>query len=220
LSHELSAKLRASLRYGTAFKAPSFNQLYWPMYGNPDLQPEKSRSFEAGLNGRLANGLWSINLFDTEVTDLIALDPNWLPANINQAHLRGVEVVTSMRLGQWEARLNVTLQNPEQSGGVNDGKWLNRRAKQSARIDLDRSSGKWQMGGIIRAESQRYDDLANTVDLPGYALFDLRTAYPINSDWQLSARLENLFDKDYETAYGYSQPGRGLFVTLRYQPQK
>jgi vitamin B12 transporter len=94
---------------------------------------------------------------------------------------------------------------------------LNRRSGQSARIELDRSVGNWTSGGVIRAEGRRYEDLANLIEIPGYALIDFRTTYQIDRDWQLLARVENVLDKDYETAYLYSQPGRGVFVTLRYQ---
>ena len=218
--HALGGDLRATLSYGTAFKAPSFNQLYWPGFGNPNLMPEKSRSLDAGLSGKFAAGHWSVNVFEMHITDLIGFDTAFNPANIDSARLRGLEAATSLRLGDWDARLNLTLQNPEQSSGSNNGKLLNRRAEQSARLDLDRAFGAWRIGGTLRAEGRRYDNLANTTKLDGYGLVDLRAETRLSKDWQLQAKLENLFDKAYETATGYNQPGRGLYLTLRYQPGK
>jgi vitamin B12 transporter len=222
----LSDTLRARVSYGTAFKAPTFNQLYWPADplwgggGNSNLQPEKSRSLEAGLSGKFAAGHWSANVYETRVTDLIAYDTAFNLANIDSARVRGLEGVTSLHLGEWDARINLTLQNPEQRSGANSGKLLNRRAEQSLRLDLDRAIGAWNLGGTFRAEGRRYDDLANTVKLPGYGLVDLRAEYKLAKDWQIQAKLENLFDRDYETAYLYNQPGRGVYFTLRYQPGK
>ncbi|MDP2832026.1 MAG: TonB-dependent vitamin B12 receptor [Pseudomonadota bacterium] len=218
----LGAGMHASLSYGTAFKAPTFNQLYYPSsafyQSNPNLVPEKSRSFEAALSGRMTGGKWSLNAFETRIYDLIA---GFTPvSNISTARIQGLEAVASLQLGAWDTRMNVTLQNPEQTSGANTGKLLDRRAEQSLRLDLDRAFGTWNLGGTFRAEGRRYDNLANTTKLSGYGLVDLRAETRLSKDWQLQAKLENLFDKAYETAATYNQPGRGIYLTLRYQPGK
>lgn len=210
--------LRGTLSYGTAFKAPTFNQLYWPGFGNPNLQPEKSKSLEVGLSGRHAAGRWSLNLFETRITDLIGFDGATTPSNAN-ARIRGVEAVAGAQVAGWQTALNLTLQDPEnRSNNANHGKQLNRRAKEMLRIDLDRDVGAWNLGATLRAEGRRYDNLANTVKLGGYGLVDLRADYRVAKAWRLQAKLENLFDKAYETAFLYNQPGRGLYLTLRYHP--
>jgi vitamin B12 transporter len=218
----LGNDLRMTLSYGTAFKAPTFNQLYFPGFGNPNLKPERSASLEAGLSGKTVTGRWSVNAFETEVTDLIGFDPTFTPVNIDSARIRGVETTAAMRLARdWDARVNLTLQDPEnRSNGANNGKLLNRRSEQSLRLDLDRDFGPFRLGGTLRAEGRRFDDQANTVRLGGYAILDLRAEYALAKDWRLQAKVQNLFDKDYETAYLFNQPGRSLFVTLRYQPAK
>lgn len=217
----LADDLRVTLAYGTAFKAPTFNQLYYPGFGNPNLKPEHSRSLEAGLSGKAGAGHWSLNAFETRVTDLIGFDASFSPANIDSARIRGLEAISSLRLADWDTRLNLTLQDPEnRSNTANYGKVLNRRAEQSLRLDLDRDFGSYRMGTTLRAEGRRYDDLANTTKLAGYGLLDLRAEYRLTRDLRLQARIENLFDKDYETVSLYNQPGRSLFVTLRYQPAK
>jgi len=217
---DMGNDLRARLSYGTAFKAPTFNQLYFPGFGNPALLPEKSKSLEAGLSGRYKPGTWGVNLFESRITDLIGFDGTTSPSNAS-ARIRGIEAETRVRLADWQINASLTLQDPEnRSNTANQGKVLNRRAEQSLRIDLDRAFGHWNLGGTFRAEGRRYDNLANTVKLDGYGLLDLRAETRLAKDWRVHAKLENVFDKAYETAATYNQAGRGLFVTLRYQPTK
>ncbi len=66
---------------------------------------------------------------------------------------------------------------------------------------------------------RRFDDLANKVRLDGYALVDLRAEYQITPELRLQARLENALDEEYETAYLFNQPGRAVYLTLRYAPK-
>ena len=85
-------------------------------------------------------------------------------------------------------------------------------------VVADRRFGAWRAGATLRGEGRRYEDLANTMKMGGYATVDLRAEYRVNKAWRLQGKVENLFNKDYETAYLYNQPGRGAYVTLRYQP--
>ncbi len=218
--YDLSGDLRLTASYGTAFKAPTFNELYFPGFGNPGLRPEESRSYEVGLRGKGAWGGWSLNAFQTDVNDLIAYDASvGAPANIDEARIRGIEAVLSARLSDWRLRSALTLLDPEnRASGANYGKLLARRAEQALRLDLDRAIGRFRVGGTLFAEGRRYDDLANTREMGGYAVAGLRGEYLFAKAWRAQARIENLFDKQYETASFYNQPGRSIFVTLRYQP--
>lgn len=212
--------LRLFTAYGTAFKAPTFNELYYPGYGNAKLKPESSRSFELGLSGKGTLGRWAINVFHTQIEDLIAYDSSiFAPNNIDRARIVGVEATAGVRLGGWDVNAGLTQLDPEQQGGRYDGKLLPRRARQSARVDLDRDFGAYSLGATVLAAGKRYDDLANTRKLDGYLTMDLRAEYKPAKDWRLQARLENLFDANYETAYLYNQPGRGAYLMLRYQPK-
>lgn len=218
--YDLDRDLRLTASYGTAFKAPTFNELYFPGYGNPNLQPEESRSYEVGLRGKGAWGGWSLNAYQTDVNDLIAYDASInAAANVEQARIRGIEAALSARLRDWQLRSALTLLDPEnRASGTNYGKVLPRRAEQALRLDLDRVLGRFRVGGTLFAEGRRYDDLANTREMGGYAVVGLRGEYAFAKAWRLQARIENLFDKEYETASFYNQPGRSFFVTLRYQP--
>jgi vitamin B12 transporter len=217
--YNLNPELRITASFGSAFKAPNFNDLYYPGFSNPSLRPEASHSVNVGLAGKAGAARWSLNTFETQVTDLIGLDAAYIPINIDSARIRGIEGVASARLLDWELRGNLNLLDPEnQSTGADNGNVLPRRPKQAISLDANRSVGAWSGGVTVRAESYRYDDLANTIRLGGFTTVDLRTEYRVNKDWRMQARIQNLLNKDYETAYLYNQPGRGVYVMLRYQP--
>lgn len=232
LGYTFSPALRLRGSYGTAFKAPSFNDLYWPVSGNQYLQPEKSRSSEIGASGKTGDFGWQTSLFRTRITDLIAWAPSntpdpsypgsylWQPSNVAKAQISGLELGASQVLGNTKIAANATFLDPkDRSGGDNDGKLLIRRARQSARLDVDHKLGAWSFGGTFNAVGKRFDNAANTIKLGGYATTDLRVEYAVNPEWRVQTRVENVFDKRYETAYGYNQVGVGAFVTLRYQPK-
>lgn len=217
--YALTDWLRATLSYGTAFKAPTFNELYYPNYGNSDLQAETSQSLEAGLIGQHAWGHWSVNAFRTRIDDLIAYDASIMaPANVDEARIRGVELVLASQLLGWDWNANYTLMEPEnRSSGANDGNELARRAKQLFNLDLDRRLGAFSVGASLHAEGQRFDDLANTKEISGFATLDLRGEYRLSPEWRLQTRVANLLDADYETAQGYNQPGQAVYLSVRYQ---
>ncbi|MBK1719453.1 TonB-dependent vitamin B12 receptor [Thiocystis violacea] len=225
LGYRLDNGIQVSLSHGTAFKAPSFNDLYYPYYGNPDLDPEQSRSLELGVNGPLAlgaelNGRWDLALYETDIDDLIAYDANLsAAANVRRARIRGLEASGSVGYRNWDLKANLTLMDPEnRSSGSSQGNLLPRRPEQSVQIDLDRRFERWSAGASLFIAGRRFDDLANQTRLDGYALLDLRAEYAINDALRVQARLENAFDEDYETAYLYNQPGRSFYLTLRYEP--
>lgn len=219
LGYALSKTLRLTGTIGTAYKAPSFNELYYPGYGNANLQPEASRSVELGLRGQTKNGQWSLNAYETSIDDMIAYSSiTFGPANINKARIRGLEAALITQLDGWIVNTNLTLLDPRNlSTSATAGKVLPRRSKQSLRLDVDRQFDHYSYGATLRAVGQRYDNLANTQRLAAYGIIDLRAEYQLAKDWQIQGRIENLLDKDYETAALYNQPGLGLYLTLRYQ---
>lgn len=220
LGTDLGKDLRGTLSYGTAFKAPTFNELYFPGFGTATLRPEESRSIEVGIAGKTENGHWAVNAYETRIDDLIAYDSSiFAPNNLDEARIHGVEAVCGVDMSGWAVNANLTLLDPEnRANGANYGKVLPRRAKTSYRLDLDRPFGAYQVGTSLRAEGQRYDDLSNNRRLGGYTTVDLRAGYDIAKAWQIQGRVENVLDKGYENPAFYNQPGRSLFVTLRYQP--
>jgi len=222
--YEFANQLRLTASYGTAFKAPTFNDLYFPPSpfgsGNPDLEPEQSQSAELGLSGPHAWGRWAVNVYQTEIDDLIEFDAATLaPENIDKARIRGLELWSTANIAGWLVDANLTLLDPRnESNGPNDGNLLPRRAQQTFRFDADRRFGPIGIGGTLFLSGPAFDDDANRVRLDGYALVDLRAEYAFTDALRIQGRIENLFDEDYETAAHFNQPGRSLLVTLLYQP--
>ena len=217
--YDFTDALRATAAYGTAFKAPTFNELYFPFFGDPSLRPETARSSEVGLSGDHPLGTWGINLFETRLNNLIAFDAASRRAtNVDDARIRGLELQAGALLAGWTTHVNLTLLDPEnRSRGANRGNVLPRRAEESLRLDADREFGRFGIGASILAAGKRYDDLANAAELDRYVTVDLRSQYKVTEKWAIQGRAENLLDRDYETAAFFNQPGRSVFVTLAYQ---
>ena len=217
---EFASDLRLTASVGTAFKAPTFNELYYPFFGNPALDPESSRSMELGLGQRRGGWHWQLSAYDTRIDDLIAYDAAiGLPNNIDEARIRGAEFTYGATLAGWDLQAAASHVDPRSASGTSDGNVLPRRARNSARVDLDRSFGKFDFGASVVGEGRRYDDVANTRELGGYGTLDLRAGYAFAPGWQLQARIANAFDKHYETAAFYNQPGREVTLSLRYAPK-
>lgn len=206
--------------YGSAFHAPTFNDLYYPYgSGNPALKPESSRSAELGLSQKVDIWNWALNAYQTRINQLITLDSNYVPQNVSQARIRGLEAQLGVTLQGWRMQTYLTALQPiNDDGGSNNGNLLARRPERTARIEIDKSFGAFALGGTFNADGKRYDDLANQHRLGGYTTTDLRASYAFASNWKVEARLANAFDRDYETAYYFNQPGRTWYLTLRYSP--
>jgi vitamin B12 transporter len=212
--------LRFTASYGSAFKAPTFNELYYPFFGNPDLHPETSRSTELGVAQRRDAWHWQFNAFQTAIDDLIVYDPNRFQANnIDSARIRGAELVAGTTLAEWELSAQASLLDPRNRSANDFDKLLPRRARQTARVDADRRFGDWRIGASWIAEGPRYDDVGNNLRLGGYATLDLRAELALAQGWSLQASVRDAFDRDYETAAYYVQPGREFGLTLRWTPQ-
>jgi vitamin B12 transporter len=213
-----------SVSYGSAFHAPTFDDLYFPAAGgvptaNPDLKPETSRSLEIGLAQQLDHWNWGLNAYQTRINNLITFDSQFVPENLSRARIRGIEGQFGFSLDDWRVQSYLTLLQPKNDdGGPDDGNILPRRAERTARVDVDRTLGKFNLGATFFASGKRYDDTANVYRMGGYATTDLRASYAFAPGWQVQAKLANVFDHNYETAYYYNQLGRTWYLTLRYSP--
>jgi len=211
-------KLTASI--GTAFKAPTFNDLYYPFFGNPGLKPETSRSANVGVSRRGEHVGWTLDAYETRVDDLISYDSSiFLPNNIDRARIRGVEFTVDATVAGWDVGAQLSHADPRSESGPGDGNQLARRARNTGRIDLDRAFGAFRFGATLNASGARYDDAANSVRLGGFATTDLRFEYAFDTDWTLQARATNIFDRHYETVAWYNQPDREFGLSLRYAPK-
>jgi len=222
--YTLSESLQLSASYGTAFTAPTFNDLYyvdpWGSSGNDQLTPEKSKSIEFGFKGKQGWGHWNLNIFRTSVKDLISWvetpPGSWIyrPQNISKARIKGLETSISSTLAGWDIAGSLTLLDPRDRA---TDKILIQRHKRTLRIDIDRNFGKTNIGATLQARSYNYNDTQNTQRTSGFGTVDLRASHQLTSNWKIRAEISNLFNKDYETIKGYNTEDRAVFAAISYQ---
>jgi vitamin B12 transporter len=225
---DMTATWRWLAAYGTAYKAPDLSQLYHPGYGgffagNPDLTPEVSHSTELGaLYIPTPGQRLRVNLFHTEVDDLIAFEgTNAQAINIGKASMRGAELEYSLRLAPWRFVANATVQRAVNE--ITDADLL-RRPHEKLALRLDRGFARHGNVGMEVLAVSSHADIDNitydTIEVPGYAILNLLAAYPLAGQWLLTARAENLTDKVYENVSGYNTSPRAVYVALRYAAGK
>jgi vitamin B12 transporter len=217
LGYAIRSGLRLVLSHGTGFRAPSFNDLYFPGASNPGLRPERARTTEIGVKGGEAATRWSAFAFHTRVRDLIVFDlATFLPQNVEAAVIDGVEMEGAVTFDAWRISGSFTFLDPRDEA---TDRLLPRRARRSARFSLDRRFGQTELGASVLAQTERYDDKANTTRLGGYGILNLHARRSLARDWELRLRLENVLDMEYQTIATYNSPGRSLFLSASYLPK-
>jgi vitamin B12 transporter len=212
--YRITPAWRASASYGTSFVAPSFNQLYFPGFGNPDLQPEEGKNYDLSIAWARDGHEVKLVRFDNRIRGFMT--NTTLPQNIPRARIEGWTLSYGGAFGRLALRGTLDLLDPRNE--VN-GNQLPRRSEQQATAAADWQQGAWRFGGSLLAVGERFDDAANLNRLGGYATIDLYADWQFSRDWSVQGKVNNLADRDYETAMGYNQPGRAFYVTLRWQPK-
>jgi len=223
-AYRLTPELRLRVGAGTAFKAPTFNDLYFPGQSNPDLRPERSRSKEAGVNYQFGNNRLSATYFDNRITDLIVfvvIDPitfAGMPQNVSQARIKGTELGYEGFFGGLQANAQLTFQDPMNE---ETGKLLQRRAREHGRLALSDAAGPWRLGAEVVASGARFEstDESPGTKMHGYGLLNLTASYALSRDWSVRARWNNVFNREYELAQNFNTPGSNVFVAVQYQPR-
>jgi len=202
---------------GTAFRAPSFNDLYFPLTfgysGNRDLKPERSRGVDAALRYRHDGTTVSLAAFDNRIDGLIAVDPTFSTViNVNHARIHGTTLAAAQLWGPWRADFEWTHQDPHDT---DTGNLLVRRARDHGRAGLAYDSGVWRLGGDLTASSGRFDSGANTAAsrMGGYGLLSLYANWSVAPAVTLGLRVLNAIDKRYEIAQGYNTAPRQFMLT-------
>jgi vitamin B12 transporter len=210
-----------SASYGTAFKAPTFNDVYAPLgWGaSPDLKPETAKNYEVSFKGKHDWGKWEINHYGNYINNLIISDSLWQLANISKARIYGVELIGETQIEGFNIRGNLSLLKPENREEGNTDKILNRRAQQIFRLDVDKKIDDFSFGTTVIAEGRRFDDKANTQRVGGFATLDLRAEYTLFKQLTLQAKVNNILNKQYQTVKGYNTDDLNFFFTLRYSPE-
>jgi vitamin B12 transporter len=227
--------IRAS--YGEGFKAPTLYQL-GSQYGNAALRPETSKGWEAGVEQRLFDRALTLSAtyFDRNARDLIVFySCSGAPAglclvpgsatvgrlgyydNVSRTKTRGVELGGALDLGGLSLAANYSWIDAEnRSPGALFGKALRRLPAHSANAE---ASYRWDfglsLGAALRWSGDAFENEANSVVLRDYTLVDLRASMRLTDSFELYGRVENLFDRYYETALNYNSLGRSIHAGIR-----
>ena len=209
-------KLRSS--YGTAFRSPSFLDLYGRSafyVGNPNLEAERARGWDAGLDWYALKdrGVVSLTWFDTRFTNLIASTPDFRSVeNIQRARTRGAEASVDLRFPATHVRVSYTYLEAE---NLTVPARLLRRPRQRYAVDAWHAFGTtFNLGVGVAGAVQREDVHARTfarIDGEDYAVTRLYGSWALSPQLAIKARVENLFNERYEEVHGYPAIGFGAY---------
>jgi vitamin B12 transporter len=220
---DLSKNWRASVGANTGFRAPNFNELYWPVtpffMGNPLLQPEKSRNIEAGLRYTTDKTQLGLTVYRNEISNLILNQPSiaadpysaYTPTNIGRATIQGVTLTGNQRLGSSTLlRGSVDWLDPR---NADTGELLPQRAQQVLKLAVDQSIGRARLTAELYATSSRRDSFSGDT-LAGFNLVNLAASYPVSDHAEVQLRWNNVFGQQYTLVQGYNTPGSNVFMNL------
>ena len=220
---------RMTLSWAEGFKAPTFNDLYWPAstygLGNPDLAPEESENYEVGFSGDYDSWRWELSAYQNRIDNLIQWAPAnnpmlpyaWTPTNVSTAKIKGGEMVVAGQLAGWDISTAFSYTNPRDD---DTDKVLLKRSKKSFLLDIDRRFSSWDVGLSMNAKSKRYINTSNTDSLGGYTLVNFRVGYNLTDKLKAQLKVDNVFDKHYRTnassSSRYNQDGTNWLFKLSY----
>ncbi|WP_336986177.1 TonB-dependent receptor plug domain-containing protein [Altererythrobacter aquiaggeris] len=234
-SYRLAENLRLRGSFGEGFKAPTLFQLFSD-FGNPILQPERSRSYDIGIQkgDRNSDIHLALTAFrrDTRdqidfvscrgiINDICVDRPFGTYDNVGRARAEGFEAelgaaITAHLRGS--AAYSYVKARNRSAGALGEGNDLARRPNHALSASLDwRGPSGAAIGADLRMVGDSFDDAGNFNRLDGYALADLRASVPVGKRFELYGRIENVTGTRYQTAAGYGMSGRGAFIGLRAQ---
>ena len=226
-STEVMKDLRVRALAGTTFRAPSFNELFYPGYGVSgypgfNVTPEHGRSMELGLNWRSAGNEVGLTVYRNRVHDMIGyeVDNTLCPPtlayqygcarNIGQAQLQGATLSGAQRWGALEIRATADVLDAKD---LDTHQRLVRRAAHQESLSADYDMGTWTFGAALLAVGARPD---GTATLAAYETLDLRARWRVAKQWHLEARLLNATDRTIEPARDYQSLGRQAWIGVRF----
>ncbi|MEB0105346.1 TonB-dependent receptor domain-containing protein [Pseudomonas sp. MH9.3] len=193
------------LSYSEGFRAPTFNDLYYPdtQYSNPNLRPETSKSYELQWRSQLSDhARLEASLYRTNLSDAIILDSTSKPQNVASARINGFEAALKQELFGWQGNVGVSFIDPRDR---DTGHTLARRARRTLSLDLDRQFDALGVGASWQAISNSYNAQDNQDRLGGYALLGLRSRWAVTREVSVSLNVDNLLDRQYARArYSYN----------------
>ncbi|HCH40943.1 MAG TPA: vitamin B12/cobalamin outer membrane transporter [Enterobacter sp.] len=207
--------------YGTAYKAPTMSQIHSASYGNPDLKPEESKQWAGGFEGLTGPVTWRVSGYRNDIDNLISSDPRTFRYyNVDKARIKGIEATAQFDTGPVGHQISYDYVDPR---NAKTNEVLARRSKQQVKYQLDTQVWDLDWNLAYRYLGTRYDVAydpdtftSERVKMGGVSLWDLAVSYPVTSHLTVRGKIANLFDKDYETVYGYETAGREYTLSGSY----
>ena len=178
--YRITNALRANASYGTSFRAPTFNELYYPGFGVASNRPEEGKNTEVGLHYEDGKTQYSVVYFHNRLTDLLvnlpvcpveqATHQFGCAFNVNKALIEGVSLGASTVLGNFTVRGSLDLQDPKDETTKLQ---LARRAKKHGTLGLEYNAGMLSTGSELIFSGERFDDTANRNRVAGYGVVNL-----------------------------------------------
>ncbi|EKT4504167.1 TPA: TonB-dependent receptor [Pseudomonas putida] len=210
------------LSYSEGFRAPTFNDLYFPGYNNPELKPEHSKSYELQWRSQLSkNSKLEASLYRTDLRD--AIEYSERPENVGTARIDGFEIALSQEWNSWTSQLGLALIDPRNR---ENGHTLPRRARRTLSLDVDRQFDRFAVGATWQAVSSSYNDEGNSDPIAGYGIVGLRGSWVASRELTLDLKLDNLLGKQYSRVhynhqgndYGYREERRTWLLSITWTP--
>ena len=209
----------ASASIGTSFRVPT---LYQRFYMNTDasLQPEHGRNKEVSLRWRQGDSQFSVTAYRNKLQNMIKYSKEGVREfyrNVDRAVLEGITLAGAYRTGPLMWHGSVDFQNPRDETTQH---LLERRSKRFMTLGVETVLAGTDVGAEVYSASRRFNSLSDKeMTLAGYTLVHLTASKKVTKDVTLSARIDNVFDRDYTLAKGYATAGRTFFVGLKWMPQ-
>ena len=221
--YHIAPQLRLNASIGTSFRAPTFNELYYPSYGVSSNKPERARNAEVGVYYEENQLQWSASYYQNKVKDLL-VSTNVCPVerdthaygcayNVNKATMSGLTIAGTWQLDALKLRGTVDLQDPRDD---TTGLRLARRSKQHGNLSAEYRIAQTNFGIEAHLSGDRFDDQPNKKRLAGYALTNLFVKHQFDPKWALLARWNNVANKKYELVKNYATAGSNVFVGINY----
>ncbi len=221
-----STRTKIKATYGTGFKAPSLFYLYDPAYGNPNLSPEKSKGWDAGIEQYLFGYRVTAGLtyFQNTFTDRFGFDNNFKTINVNKSKTKGFEFYINTKLSNaliLNANYTITESEDLSPGSADENLPLLRRPKHKAVISIDYNfteSFNAAVDAIFVGKREDKDFStypATRITLDSYTLLNASATYKVTGFLQIYGRLINILDSNYEEVYGYGTAKRSGYVGVK-----
>ncbi len=227
-AHEVLRGLKLRALVGTTFRAPTFNDLFYPGYGVTTVQPERGRSVEVGVDWQRGDTRAAITVYRNRVRNLIAYQPDrsFCPAgpafdfgcagNIGRARLQGATITAGQRWGGFDVRATVDLID---ATNADTGHRLARRAAHQENLSVDYGIGAWTIGGALLVVGRRPDLENGSAALGGYGVVDLKATWRFRPQWRLETKLLNALDHRVEPVRDFQGLGRQAWIGVRFDSQ-